>query len=218
MGVVLCQKIATKVLISERALKEAKLKFLHQIVHYLEKHQILQSLIINFDQTPSKYVQISSNTMEKKGTKNVPISGIHDKRSITATFLITMENKFIPMQLIYKGKASQNLPKIQFPNGFSFSANLKYYSNETESLKYLKEIILPYGKTERERLGLETQSALLIYDVFQGQTTGKFLEVLKDNNILSTKIPPNMTHVFQPLDLTVNKFAKGFMKGMFIST
>ena len=39
--------------------------------------------------------------------------------------------------------------------------------------------------------------------------------MLKDNNILSTKIPPNITHVFQPLDLTVNKFAKDFMKGMF---
>ena len=40
------------------------------------------------------------------------------------------------------------------------------------------------------------------------------LDVLKDN-ILSTKIPPNITHMFQPLDLTVNNFAKDFIKGMF---
>ena len=152
--------------------------------------------------------------MEKKWTRNAPISEIDDKRSITATFSITMENKFLPMQLIYKGKTSQSLPKIHFPNGFSLSANLKHYSNETESLKFLKDIILSYVKTERERLGLETQPALLIYDVFWRQTTDKFLDVLKDN-ILSTKIPPNMTHVFQTLDLTVNKFAKDFMKGMF---
>ena len=111
--------------------------------------------------------------MEKKGTKNVPISGIDDKRSLTATFCITMENKFLPMQLMYKGNTSQSLPKIQFPNGFSLGANLKHYSNETESLKFLKEIILPHVKTERERLGLETQQALLIYDVFRGQTTDK---------------------------------------------
>ena len=152
--------------------------------------------------------------MEKKWTRNAPISEIDDKRSITATYSITMENKFLPMQLIYKGKTSQSLPKIHFPNGFSLSANLKHYSNETESLKFLKDIILSYVKTERERLGLETQPALLIYDVFWRQTTDKFLDVLKDN-ILSTKIPPNMTHVFQTLDLTVNKFAKDFMKGMF---
>ena len=61
-------------------------------------------LILNFDQTPSKYVQISSNKMEKKGAKNIPISGIDDKRSITAPFSIIMENKFLSMQLIYKGK------------------------------------------------------------------------------------------------------------------
>ena len=119
------------------------------------------------------------------------------------------------MQLIYKGRTSQNLPKIHFPNGFSLRANLKHYSNEMKSLKFLKEIILPYVKTERGRLGLETQPALLIYDIFWGQTTDKFLDVLKDNNILSTKIPPNMTDVFQPLDLTVNKFAKDFMKAVF---
>ena len=48
-----------------------------------------------------------------------------------------------------------------------------------ESLKFLKEIILPYVKTKRERLGLETQPALLIYDIFWGQTTDKFMDVLK---------------------------------------
>ena len=73
---------------------------------------------------------------------------------------------------------------------------MKHCSNETESLKFLKEIILPYVKIEQERLELEPQSALLMCDVFRGQITDKFLDVLKDNNILSTKIPPNMTHMF----------------------
>ena len=63
-----------------------------------------------------------------------------------------MENKFLPIQLIYKGKTSQSLPKIQFLNLSSLTANLKHYSNETESLKFLKEIILPYVKNEQERL------------------------------------------------------------------
>ena len=138
MGFVLRRKTTAKVLIPEGALKEAELKFHHQIANYVEKYQIPPSLIINFDQTPSKYVQISLNTMEKEGTKNVPIFGIDDKRSITAIFSITMENKFLPMQLIHKGKTSQSLPKIQFPNGFSLSANLKHYSNETKSLSSLR--------------------------------------------------------------------------------
>ena len=136
MGFVLRRKTTAKVLIPEGALKEAELKFHHQIANYVEKYQIPPSLIINFDQTPSKYVQMSSNTMQKKGTENVPVSWIDDKRSITATFSITMENEFLPMQLTYKGKTSQSLSKIQFPNGFSLSANLKHYNNKTESLKW----------------------------------------------------------------------------------
>ena len=158
---------------SRRSTKEADLKFHHQIVNYMEKYQIPSWLIINFDQTPSKYVQISSNTMAKEGTKNVPIFGIDD-RSITATFSITMENKFLPVQLIYKGKTSQSLPKIQFPNGFSLRTNLKHYSNETESLKFLKEIILPCVKTERERLGLKHNQLCLYITSFEDKQLTSF--------------------------------------------
>ena len=106
MGFVLHPNTTAKVLIPDGALKEAELKFHHQIFNYVKKYHIPPSLIINFDQTPLKYVQISSNTMEKKWTKNVPISGIDDKTSITAIFSVTMNNKFVPMQLIYKGKTS----------------------------------------------------------------------------------------------------------------
>ena len=43
----------------------------------------------------------------------------------------------------------------------------------------------------------------------------KVLKVLEDNNILATKVPPNMTHLFQPLDLTVDTVAKDFTNKKF---
>lgn len=49
---------------------------------------------IKFDQTPSKCIHVSSNTMEKKRDTDVPISGIDVKRSITVTFPITSGRKF----------------------------------------------------------------------------------------------------------------------------
>ena len=61
----------------------------------------------------------------------------------------------------------------------------------------------------------ETQKALLIFDVFHGQTIQRFSESLASSNICVTKVPLNMTHLYQPLDLTVNKFAKDFMKKKF---
>ena len=40
----------------------------------------------------------------------------------------------------------------------------------------------------------------------------KVLKVLEDNNILATKVSPNVAHLFQPLELMVNKVAKDFTK------
>ena len=109
MGFAHCIKTTGRVHIPVGSQKEAELKLLHQIVHQVEKYQFPSSLIINFDQTPSKYVQFSSMTMAKRGETNVPIAGTNDKRSITAIFSITFNNKLLPIQLIYKGKTNQSL-------------------------------------------------------------------------------------------------------------
>ena len=68
------------------AQNKAEPKFLHQIANQVEKYQIRPSLIINFDQNPSKYVQVSSMTIAKRGETNVPIAGV-----------ILFHNKFLPM-------------------------------------------------------------------------------------------------------------------------
>ena len=52
-------------------------------------------------------------------------------------------------------------------------------------------------------------------DVFKGQMTPAVLNMLKTNNIFLTKAPANMTNLYQPLNLTVNGYAKSFMKTMF---
>ena len=119
-----------------------------------------------------------------KGSKTVPIKGSTDKRSITATFTITLEGHFLPIQLIYAGKTKKSLPRVQFPASFSLSTGPKHYSNETESIKILNDVIIPYVKNQREKLGLRKDHyALLIMDVFKGQMTSKVLKVLKDNHL-----------------------------------
>ena len=119
------------------------------------------------------------------------------------------------MQLIYKGKTSQSFPKITFPDGFSLSANEKHFSNTDESIKYLKEIIIPYVEQKRKESDLTDQATLLIWDVFRGQKTEPVLEVLRENNTITKYIPNNMTNYYQLLDCTANKWAKEFMKNKF---
>ena len=119
------------------------------------------------------------------------------------------------MQLIYGGKTKQFLPRFKFPESFSLSANPKHFSNKAESLKVIKEIILPYVKQQRQELEKPDQPAILIMDVFRNQMTEDVVLILRTNNIWLVKVPNNMAHLLQSLDLTVNGHCKPFMKGMF---
>ena len=51
----------------------------------------------------------------------------------------------------------------------------------------------------------EDRKALLIYDVFQGQTTNLVAKALETNHCYQKKVPNNHTDLCQPLDLRVNR-------------
>ena len=53
--------------------------------------------------------------------------------------------------------------------------------------------------------------ALLIFDVFKGQTMSAVKDLLKKNDIIAIHIPNNHTNLFQPLDISVNKSIKCFI-------
>ena len=74
MGFVQRKATTGKVTILVGAQKEAESK----IVNRVDKYQVPPSLVINFDQTQSKYMQASSNTVKEKGVTNVSILMIRD--------------------------------------------------------------------------------------------------------------------------------------------
>ena len=80
-------------------------------------------------------------------------------------------------------------------------------------MKLINEIIVPYLTKKKNELHLpQDHPSLLIMDVFRGQMTEEVLEKLKCNNIFLVRVPANMSHIFQPLDLTVNGHFKQYMK------
>ena len=121
--------------------------YLHSIVSIMENNKMPKSVVINLDQTPSKYVPGCNKTLAPKGIRSVSVAGSTDKRTITETFTITMDGKFLPMQIIYGGKTSKSIPPVFFPDSFLLSANKKHYSIEKESLNMLEHIIIPYVKS-----------------------------------------------------------------------
>ena len=188
--------------VPEGARKEAGLQHHFRIVNIIEKHNIPKSLVLNSDQTLSKYVTISRTTMAPKNSTRIGLAGSTDKRSITLTLTVTLDGKILLFQIIYGGKTS--LPKIIFLAKFSTSVNEKHYSNTEKVIKH-----------RRKKIGDADQYALLIWDLFRGQKTEAVTSLLQEQKILNEYVPNNMTDHFQVLNLTVSKWVKDFMKQKF---
>ena len=67
----------------------------------------------------------------------------------------------------------------------------------------------------RQKLKKPNQKALVLFDVFKGQTTEKVHSLLEENDILYIHIPNCCTDQLQPLDVSVNKAVKSFLRDKF---
>ena len=54
--------------------------------------------------------------------------------------------------------------------------------------------------------------SLIIMDTFKGQDNDEVAKICRENNCALIIFPHNLTNKFQPLDITVNKPAKSFIK------
>ena len=210
------RKANTKAKITVDNFTELKCNFLSDIQAVVDMEEVPPCLVINWDHIALKYVPVGSWTMAKEGSKKVPLAGVDDKRQITAVFGATLEGQFLPPQIIYQGKTEACLPRIRFPSDWHVTYTPNHWANELTTLDYIEKTILPYVSKKRKEKGLHTeQRALCIFDNFKAQLTTEVLNLLEVNHVDTVFIPANCTDRLQPLDLSVNKPAKDFLRGKF---
>ena len=112
-------------------------------------YNIPDELIINVDQTPSRYVAIINVTMVAKREKHISRTGSNDKRSITLTLCESHNETILLFQPFWKGKTARSLPNVNFLDGFSLSLNKKHWSNENETIRLINGVLV-YQGFERE--------------------------------------------------------------------
>ena len=194
---------------------ERKKSFLQDVIATVEMEEIPFELILNWDQTGIKIVPSSNWTMELQGSKRVEITGIADKRQITAVLCGNIVGDFLPVQLIYQGRSHRCHPHYEFPDDWHITHSPRHWSTETTMLQYIENIILPYVEGVRHRLGCGDSAALVIIDNFKGQITPAVNDLLESNNIHTCLLSPNTTDRLQPLDISVNKSVKDYLKRRF---
>ena len=176
----------TKVKVFSTDFEEHKSQFVYDVKSIIEFEDIPEDLVINWDHTGINYIPVSKWTMEAEGSKMVVVTGIEDKRKITAVLSITMSGNYLPPQLIYQGTTNRCLPKmITFPSGWHVTCTQNHWANEVTNLQYLDKILLPLVNQKRKDLNLAANhSCLVIFDKFKAQCTSTVLEVFANNNIL----------------------------------
>ena len=120
-----------------RSKKRSRAPVSFRIVNITEKHDIPKSIVLNSDQTSSKYASVGRATMTPKNSTRVGLAGSTKKSSITLTLTLTFDEKTLPFHINYGGKTDQWLPKVIFTAKFSTSVNEKHYNNTEEVMNCL---------------------------------------------------------------------------------
>ena len=175
-------------------LEDARRTFLTDIVETVALNDIPGELIFNWDQTGINLSPGTKWTMDKKGKKRIEIAGLQDKRQITAVLCDGFVGEFLRLQLIYGGKTKQCHPHYTFPADWVISHSANHWSNEVTMLQYIREVIVPFVGSVRQRLELpDDQPAFAIFDHFKGQLMEAITAELEENAIHSVIIPANCT-------------------------
>ena len=133
-------------------------------------HDVPPALVLNLDQTTHSYVSLGKYTSSSKGSKNVPIKGLDDKRQITATFVISATGFFLSIQLNYRGKSKRCLPKFTFHSNFHVTFTPNHWSNLEKCGDLFKVIIFSYLSAKNKELGYpEDLHSLIVMDTFKSQ-------------------------------------------------
>ena len=206
----------TKAKVSVVDFEEYKAQFVFDICTIMDMEDIPKEMIVNWDHTGMNYVPVSSWMMAKEGSKRVEIRGLTDKRQLTLVLAGSMTGDFLPLQVIYGGSTKRCIPNVTFPEDWDVTFTPNHWANEATTESYISKIMVPYFDKKRSLLGLaQEHPALVIFDRFKGQCTDKIYSLLEENHIYFTIVPPNCTDRLQPLDVSVNKSVKEFMRGEF---
>ena len=210
------RRASTKCGHSADELEKEKEAFLSQVLDAVGLNDIPQELIFNWDQTGINLVPTALWTLDKKGKKQIKIAGYQDKRQITAVMCGSLVGELLPFQLVYAGKTSKCHPSYEFPMDWQIVHTHNHWSNEETMLMYIAEIIVPFVNRKREDLDLNNDHpALAIFDHFKGQLTDGVRKALQEHNIHSVLIPAGYTGELQPMDISVNKVVKSFLRSKF---
>ena len=158
----------------------------------MAEHNIPPELVINLDETGLPIVPVSQWTFADKGSKQIPVTGLDDKRQITGLLACSLSGELLPPQMIYQGTTDRCHPHFSFPPGWDIFHSSTHWSTHTTMVRYVEKILQPYCAQKKKELALSVeQKCLVVMDVYKAHRTPDVLQVLEANGFLLSFVPAN---------------------------
>ncbi len=162
------------------------------------------SQIANMDETPLTFDVPCNKTVDLKGTKSITVktSG-HEKTHYTVVLTCCADGTKLPPMLIFKRKT---MPKDKLPSGVYVHVHPKGWMDENGMRLWLEKV---WG---RRPGALLKKPALMVWDAFRAHTTDAIKKQISQMKTQVAVIPGGLTSQLQPLDVSINKPFKCFIR------
>ena len=170
---------------------------------HLEKWVIVPpECIYNFDETNVTDDPGAKTVICRRGRNRVERKVNHSKTSISVMFCGSAAGEFIPPMVVYKSEHCYENWTIGGCNNTVYDCTTNgWFDSRTFQTWFFKQFIPSIRKHQGKQV-------VLIGDNLGSHFSPKVINACVENNIIFICLPPNTTHLCQPLDVAVFRSAK----------
>lgn len=171
--------------------------------------------IYNCDETSFAHDPSDVRVIAKKGTKRVS-KNVAGSGKLNTTVLACggADGTKMPPFIIFSGTYvwSTWIPENDYP-GTVYTAQKKGWMEGTIFANWFSEAFLKNIPSKEQR---NNKKIILFFDGVAFHVNYPLIKMAYDNNVILIKLPPNLTHFMQPLDLTVFKPLKNAWNNLMV--
>lgn len=177
---------------------------LRQYISFLSKELegVPPTNIFNFDETNLVDDPGKKKVFARRGTKYLEHIRTTSKAGTSIMFCGSASGKLLPLFVLYKSRHIWSTWTEGGPPGTRYSNSTSGWFDSASFLEWFESILIP----ETRRLD---GKKIVICDNVAFHFSPKVLELSETNNITFICLPPNSTHITQPLDVAVFRSVKG---------
>ncbi|XP_065642657.1 jerky protein homolog-like [Hydra vulgaris] len=154
--------------------------------------------IINYDETNLSDDPKSKQMIFRKGTKHAERVINTSKSSVSIMFACTADGIFLPPYTVYKAERLMDTWILGGPIGARYNRTKSGWFDGNCFKDWMQTLVVPYFRHVDNNT-----PKLLIGDNLACHLSIDVIEICETNNIRMVFLPPNSTHLLQPLDLAV---------------